>query len=115
LFLQGILYWLGSIDVPTNATNHIYDIAKKLFERHWGGYPIRKIGVSLSELENEDEYQMSLFDDRERYRPLEKATDALKRKYGETAIMRAVSLTQAGQIKFEVKKLEGIIDEQKAQ
>jgi DNA polymerase-4 len=94
---------------PTNATNHIYDIARKLFERHWNGYPIRKIGVSLSELESDAEYQMSLFefDDREKYRSLEKTTDALKRKYGETAIMRAISLSSAGQIKDRSKKIGG--------
>jgi DNA polymerase-4 len=94
---------------PTNVTNYIYEIARTLFTRHWDGYPVRKIGVSLSELENDADYQMSLFDfdDRERYRPLERATDAIKRKYGEAAIMRAVSLTPAGQIRDRSKKIGG--------
>jgi DNA polymerase-4 len=94
---------------PTNVTNHIYEIARTLFIRHWGGDPVRKIGVSLSELENDAEYQMSLFDfdEREGYRPLERATDAIKSKYGEAAIMRAVSLTPAGQIRDRSKKIGG--------
>lgn len=94
---------------PTNATNHIYDIARTLFTRHWSGYPIRKIGVSLSQLEDDDEYQMSLFDfdDRERCRSLERATDAIKRKYGETSIIRAISLSPAGQIKERSNKIGG--------
>jgi DNA polymerase-4 len=94
---------------PTNVTNHIYKSARTLFTRHWDGYPIRKIGVSLSELENDTEYQMSLFDvnERDKFRSLEKATDTLKRRYGETAIMRAVSLSPAGQIKDRSKKIGG--------
>jgi DNA polymerase-4 len=94
---------------PTNATNHIYDIARALFTRHWSGYPIRKIGVSLSQLEDDIEYQMSLFDfdDRERCRSLESTTDAIKRKYGETSIMRAISLSPAGQIKDRSNKIGG--------
>jgi len=38
---------------------------------------------------------------------LEKATDWIKRKYGDDAIIRAVSLTAAGQAKDRARKIGG--------
>ncbi|WP_276352578.1 DNA polymerase IV [Cohnella caldifontis] len=92
---------------PTNATNHVYHWAAKLFERHWNGDPVRKVGVSVTGLEKEGEYQLSLFEERDRLRELERATDSLKRKYGDTVIMRAVSATAAGQARDRAGKIGG--------
>lgn len=92
---------------PTNVTNQVYAAAVKLFRQHWEGVPVRKVAVSLSQLSNEEEYQLSLFDQRDRFRELEKTTDALKLKYGNTAIMRAVSVTEAGQAKDRAGKIGG--------
>lgn len=92
---------------PTNATNHVYHWAAKLFERHWNGEPVRKVGVSVTGLMNENEYQLSLFEERDRLRELERATDTLKRKYGDAVIMRAVSATKAGQAKDRANKIGG--------
>lgn len=92
---------------PTNATNQVYHAAVELFKQHWQKLPVRKVGVSLSQFCNEEEYQLSLFDERERFRSLERATDALKRKYGNTVIMRAVSVTPAGQARDRAGKIGG--------
>lgn len=92
---------------PTNVTNHVYRAAVQLFEQHWQGEPVRKVAVGLSMLSSEEEYQLSLFDERERFRMLERTTDALKEKYGSTAIMRAVSMTAAGQAKDRAGKIGG--------
>ncbi|RSK28375.1 DNA polymerase IV [Bacillus sp. HMF5848] len=92
---------------PTNATNIVYEVAKKLFMEHWQHYPIRRIGVSLTELELDNEYQLMLFDQRETYRELERTTDLIKQKYGDTAIMRAVSLKTASQLKDRTQKIGG--------
>ncbi|MCD9020416.1 DNA polymerase IV [Cohnella silvisoli] len=92
---------------PTNATNQVYQAAVKLFKEHWERLPVRRVAVGLSQLSREEEYQISLFDERERFRTLEKTTDALKRKYGNTAIMRAVSITEAGQAKERAGKIGG--------
>ncbi|MNO90902.1 DNA polymerase IV [compost metagenome] len=92
---------------PTNVTNHIYRIVMGLFRRHWDGQPVRKVGVTVSMLVEDGEYQLMLFDERPKYQALEKATDAIKRKYGETAILRAVSLTNSGQARDRSGKIGG--------
>jgi len=100
-------YRQSKMPEPTNVTNHVYRAAVELFERHWGGEPVRKVAVGLTQLSGEEEYQLSLFDERDRFRMLERATDALKDKYGSTAIMRAVSKTAAGQAEDRAGKIGG--------
>ncbi|MNE96577.1 DNA polymerase IV [compost metagenome] len=68
---------------------------------------MRKVGVSLSALVQDDEYQLMLFDERPKYQALEKATDEIKRKYGDAAILRAVSLTPPGQARDRSGKIGG--------
>ena len=92
---------------PTNATNHLYAWAAKLFMRHWTGEPVRKLALSVTGLVSEDEYQLTLFEERDRLRRLERATDALKRKYGDAVIIRAASATLAGQAKDRAGKIGG--------
>jgi DNA polymerase-4 len=92
---------------PTNATNHLYRAAVRLFQKHWNGLPVRKVGLGVSGLSGESEYQLAMFDDRERLRRLESVTDALKRKYGDTVIMRAASVTPAGQARDRAGKIGG--------
>ncbi|MGG1633665.1 DNA polymerase IV [Paenibacillus sp. FSL K6-3182] len=96
------------MDDPTNVTNQVYRAAVELMLRHWDGYPVRKVGVSLSQFSQDDEYQLSLFDpNREKTMALERATDALKRKYGDATILRAVSITDAGQAQHRSEKIGG--------
>lgn len=94
----------------TNVTNYVYRAAVALFRKHWDGQPVRRVGVSLSGFSTGDEYQVSLFgsgDDREKLMALERATDGLKRKYGDTAILRAASITAAGQAQDRAAKIGG--------
>lgn len=92
---------------PTNVTKQVYDGVMRLFRRHWDGQPIRKVGVTLTGLVRDDEYQLTLFDERPRYQALERATDEIKRRFGESAIFRAVSLTAAGQARDRAGKIGG--------
>lgn len=92
---------------PTNVTKQVYDGVMRLFRRHWDGQPVRKVGVTLTGLVRDDEYQLTLFDERPRYQALERATDEIKRRYGESAIFRAVSLTGAGQARDRAGKIGG--------
>ncbi|QAY65459.1 DNA polymerase IV [Paenibacillus protaetiae] len=96
------------MEEPTNITNQAYRAACKLLERHWDGLPVRKVGVSVSQLSSDEEYQLSLFDlDKEKFKALERATDMIKRKYGDASIMRAVSKTSAGQAIDRSAKIGG--------
>ena len=76
----------------TDVTDEIYEQAKKLFREFWKGEPLRLVGVSLTNL-SEDEYeQFSLFEDaenKERHRKLDAALDTIRQKYGNDKITRA--------------------------
>ena len=95
------------ISDPTNITDEVYAVVKKLFHQHWDGLAVRKVGVSLCDFILDKEYQLTLFGNQERKRALEKTTDELKLKYGDASIFRAVSLTDAGQARDRSKKIGG--------
>lgn len=92
---------------PTNVTRQVYAGVMALFRKHWNGQPVRKVGVALSGLSSDDEYQLTFFDERPKYQALEKATDEIKRRFGESAILRAVSLTTSGQARDRADKIGG--------
>ncbi|SMF88103.1 DNA polymerase-4 [Paenibacillus uliginis N3/975] len=93
---------------PSNITNQVYRWACRLLELYWDGLPVRRVGISLTQLTPDTEYQMSLFDSgREKSMALEKATDALKNKYGNSILIRAASMTAAGQALDRSAKIGG--------
>ncbi|QZT35442.1 DNA polymerase IV [Caldalkalibacillus thermarum TA2.A1] len=96
----------------TEKTNDGLDVFKAAFDlfcTHWDGEPIRSAGVALSGLEPDHCRQLSLFNfettlKKER---LSKAVDHIKNKYGAAAILRAASLTAAGQARDRAQKIGG--------
>ncbi len=92
---------------PTNITREVYTAARRLFYRFWDGQPIRRAGVTLSQLTDASSYQLTLFGNREKARSLEKATDAIKNRFGSTAILRASSLMEPGQARERSAKIGG--------
>ena len=94
--------------MPTQVTNHVYAAAKSLFRAHWDGRPIRQVSVALGGLVRDDTYQLELLDDdRETFRALERTTDAIKARFGVSAIVRAVSAGLAGQAYGRAAKIGG--------
>lgn len=86
-----------TIHEPTNDTMKIYEVCKQLLDEYYAERPVRKITISLSNLESERSMQLSLFDDQKwRRRKLGETMDYLRSKFGPTAILRAVSYTDAG-------------------
>ena len=91
---------------PTNSTGKIYELSCRLFDELWNGSPIRLLGIRTSKLQDVSEpVQMSLFDmefpketkvvkqvkkgpSGEKLEKLDKAMDAIKKRYGESAIVR---------------------------
>ncbi|MBP1156070.1 MULTISPECIES: DNA polymerase IV [unclassified Paenibacillus] len=92
---------------PTNHTNTVFKAVKKLFYQFWDQIPVRRLGVTLSQLTNDQDYQLTLFEDQEKTRSLEKVTDFIKDRYGSAAIVRASSLTAAGQATERSMKIGG--------
>jgi DNA polymerase-4 len=92
---------------PTNLAEDLYNVAKILIDRHWDKLPVRKVGVTLNDLVDDQEYQYVLFGDRENKMKLARTMDEIKLRYGDASIMRAVSLSKAGQAKDRSKKIGG--------
>ncbi|MNW44813.1 DNA polymerase IV [compost metagenome] len=101
------LYRQMKLPDPKNLMDEVFHTARKLFKRHLDGLPIRKIGVTLSQLVSDQEYQLTLFNDGEAKLALERTTDRIKEKYGSTTIMRASSLKTSGQARDRAQKIGG--------
>lgn len=96
-----------TLSSPTNFGMDIFKPAFQLFRIHWDGLPVRSVGVTLSQLQPADHYQLSLFDMTLKKEKLSRAMDAIYAKYGPAAIVRAASLTDAGQAYDRAKKIGG--------
>ncbi|MGY0691848.1 DNA polymerase IV [Virgibacillus sp. FSP13] len=92
---------------PTNFGMDIFRSALHLFRIHWDRQPIRSAGITLSQLQPADPYQLSFFDLSLKKEHLSQAMDDIYTKYGPTAIVRASSLTNAGQAFSRAEKIGG--------
>lgn len=92
---------------PTHNTNAVFQAAKTLFYRHWDKMPVRRVGITLSSLVEDQGYQLTLFEDLIKSRALDKATDEIKDRYGSFAIVRASSVTRSGQAQERAHKIGG--------
>ncbi|GEL76088.1 DNA polymerase IV [Tenuibacillus multivorans] len=92
---------------PTNYGMDIFHATLKLLNKHWDGLPVRSVGVTLSQLQSADVYQLSLFDPSVKKDQLSQAMDDIRLKFGQTAIVRASSLHEAGQVFDRAKKIGG--------
>ncbi|MGO4888394.1 DNA polymerase thumb domain-containing protein [Anaerobacillus sp. MEB173] len=86
-----------TIAEPTNMTMEIYQTCLQLFEKHFDERTVRKISISLSNVVDDDQLQLNLFDHRKpKQREIGYVMDAIRQKYGSNALLRAVSYTTAG-------------------
>lgn len=81
-----------TLDNPTNATEEIYHIARALMRQMWPTRPVRLVGVSAEKTGADNFEQLDLFHDprrSEKKEKLDRAADALRKKFGEDAVLRA--------------------------
>ena len=79
----------------TDISTEVYKLCKQLFAELWDGHtPLRLLGVALTDITKEDTAQLSLFPDerKERSRNLDKAYDAINKKFGAATIQRGSNL-----------------------
>lgn len=79
------------LSVPTDVTKEIFEISKVLLNEMWAKrYPLRLLGISLTDIVYGEEIQMSLFGEerKTKERHLDKALDGIRDKYGEQMIVR---------------------------
>ncbi|WP_047982202.1 DNA polymerase IV [Ornithinibacillus contaminans] len=97
-----------SISIPTNVTMDMYRICMQLFAEFYDGQStIRHVYVTLDNLAEKRETQLNLFEDRPKKTDIGYVMDAIRDKYGTTAILRASSYTDAGITLDRSKKIGG--------
>lgn len=86
-----------TIEEATNDTMKIYRVCMTLLNENYKKQAVRQISISITKLEEEGSMQLSLFDpEKWQVRKLGTVMDEIRSDYGPTAILRAVSLTDAG-------------------
>ena len=82
------------LNVATDSTRRIYEIACYLFDNVWKGNPVRHLGIHITDFCRNDFYQCSLLDtfDYEKDNKLNKVIDEIRLKYGSNAISRSCFL-----------------------
>ncbi|MFC4768761.1 DNA polymerase IV [Effusibacillus consociatus] len=105
--LQGGFYKAKTLNFCSNESHDLYPFLLELLDKWWTGDGVRAVSVSLDLLQKSDALQLSLFEDVIKRNSLSKTVDDIRTKYGETSIMRAVSLQEAGQLLDRSKKIGG--------
>lgn len=97
-----------SINVPTNITLEMYHVCVQLFKRFYDGSSlIRRVTVSLENLQTDQETQLDFFSERHKYKDIDYVMDHIRERYGTTAILRASSYSAAGITLDRSKKIGG--------
>ena len=81
-----------TLDEATDITTEIYNVSKKLFSELWDKKtPLRLLGISLTQITDEDNTQLSFFptETKEKERRLDKAMDSIRSRFGSETVVRA--------------------------
>ncbi|RFU62303.1 UV damage repair protein UvrX [Peribacillus saganii] len=86
-----------SIAEPTNVTMELYRVCLELFHENYVPKTVRQISISLSNIVDDNEMQLTLFDPSAwKKRKLGYTVDRIRGKFGSKSLLRAVSYTAAG-------------------
>jgi DNA polymerase V len=97
-----------TIEQPTNVTMEIYRVCLDLFHQHYNGKTVRNISITLGNIVDDTELQLSLFDlGAEKKRELGYVVDRIRNRFGSGALLRAVSYTSAGTARERAKLVGG--------
>ncbi|MGN1386888.1 MAG: DNA polymerase thumb domain-containing protein [Bacillus sp. (in: firmicutes)] len=97
-----------SIEAPTNITMDLYEICLQLFQENYEGKTVRQITVSLSNVEEDDCMQLTLFEpERWKKRELAYTVDRIRGRFGSKSLLRAVSYTEAGTAVYRSRLVGG--------
>lgn len=90
-------YRSKTIEIPTSETLVMYKVCLEILDEHFAGEPARQLSIRISNLEPERSVQLDLFDERKEQRQVIGHTmDAIRRRFGATSLLRAISYTNAG-------------------
>lgn len=97
-----------SVSYPTNITMDVYHTCMQIFTEFYDGQSkIRNVFVTLSNLFDDQETQLHLFENNGKKKDLGYVMDSIRERHGPTAILRATSYTNAGVIIERSRKIGG--------
>ncbi|KPV43166.1 DNA polymerase IV [Alicyclobacillus ferrooxydans] len=107
--LTGGFWKAKTLTTHADCPEQLYPELLSLLDKHWDGYTgVRAVSVGVDMLQfSSDATQLSLFDDVPKRDELYRAVDRIHERFGETSLMRAVSLTKAGQLRDRSSKIGG--------
>ena len=94
--LGGGFHRAKTMESPSNITMDIYKNCLNLFDTFYTNKTVRQISVTLSNIEEDVNVQLDLFQTSEKQRLLGYVMDGIRDKYGPRALLRGVSYTNAG-------------------
>lgn len=106
--MEGGFWKAKTLSRHTNSPEELYPELLALLDRYWDTRSgVRAVSVAVDMLQFTDALQLSLFDDVPKRKDLYATVDKIHERFGETALMRAVSLTKAGQLRDRSSKIGG--------
>lgn len=104
----GGFYRSRTIEHPTNCTMDLYNVCLELFHEHYEGKTVRKINIALSNIVDDTDFQLDLFDlNGWKKHALGYTVDKIRRRFGSAALLRAVSYTAAGTARRRARLVGG--------
>ncbi|MHB1628900.1 MAG: DNA polymerase IV, partial [Bacilli bacterium] len=91
----------------TDSPDQLYPHLLALLDRWWPGQGVRAVMVGLDALQDYGGLQLTLFRDEPKKEGLLRTIDEIRAEFGTASIMRAVSLTDAGQLRDRSRKIGG--------
>ena len=99
------------LEQETNDESELYKVLLSIFNSYYEeDMPVRKVGISLSKLENNNHIQLNLFDnikEIDNKTNLNNIVDEINEKYGNNSILKATSLLSTSTIKDRNNKIGG--------
>ncbi|WP_206832705.1 DNA polymerase IV [Alicyclobacillus fructus] len=105
--LTGGFYRAKTLPRATNDPAELYPVLLALLGQHWDGSGVRAVSVGVDMLQFRETVQLSLFENVPARTRLYETIDEIRARFGETSIMRAVSLTRAGQLRERSLRIGG--------
>lgn len=97
-----------TIAEPTNITMELYRVCLELFDENYQGKTVRQIAISLGNIVDDQQMQLSLFElNRWKKHELGYTVDRIRKRFGSGALLRAVSYTEAGTTRHRAKLVGG--------
>jgi DNA polymerase V len=97
-----------TIGQPTNVTMELYRVCLELFQENYTGKTVRQISIAISNIVDDRELQLDLFDmGAYKRRELGYVVDTVRRRFGSGSLLRAVSYTAGGTAKHRATLVGG--------